>query len=63
MAKSREYHIVIDGGDVIVDCDTYELTYAHNGEVRQLAGCKALAKEGGSQDFTETWLSKKIREE
>lgn len=51
--KSREYHIVIDGGDVVVDCDTYELTYAHNGEVEQLGGCIALA-EGGSQDFKET---------
>lgn len=61
MAKSHEYRIVIDGGDVIVDCDTYELTYAHDGEVKQLAGCIALA-EGGSQDLQETWLSRKIRE-
>jgi len=63
MTESSEYHIVIDGGDVVVDCDTYELTYAHNGEVSQLAGCKALAEENGNKDFTETWLSKKIRED
>ena len=62
MNNKHEYHIVIDGGGVVVDCDTYELTYAHNGEVKQLAGCIALA-EGGSQDFKETWLSRKIRED
>ncbi len=53
MTESSEYRIVIDEGDVVVDCDTYELTYAHNGEVRQLAGCKALAEEGNRQGFEE----------
>ena len=36
MAKNHEYRIVIDGGDVVVDCDTYELTYAHDGRSSSL---------------------------
>lgn len=63
MGKEDEYHIVIDGGDVVVDCDTYELTYAHKGQVTTVCGCKALAEGGSRQDFKETWLSKRIREE
>lgn len=57
-----EYHVVIDGGDVIVGCDTYELTYAHDGQVVTVCGCKALAEGGDRQSLQETWLSKKIRE-
>lgn len=62
MNDKSEYHIIIDDGDVVVDCNTYELTYAHNGEVMTIGGCMALA-EGGCEGFKETWLSQKVREE
>ena len=61
--NNNEYHIIIDGGDVVIDCDTYELTYAHNGEVMSVGGCKALAQGSNRHHFKETWLSKKIRGE
>lgn len=63
MIKSREYHIVIDEGEVVVDCDTYELTYAHNGEVISIGGCKMLAEEGDQQNFQPTWLSWRAKQE
>lgn len=58
-----EYRIVIDGGDGEITCDSYELIYAHNGEVMTVGGCKALAEGSDRHHFKETWLSQKIKKE